>query len=66
MDDLSRFNVALPDLARILLWWTEPERGALPSPRVWPSLLKLGKELTERLGGPGELLKVLKSGREAG
>jgi predicted acylesterase/phospholipase RssA len=65
VDDLSRFNVALPDLTRILWWWTDPDRGAVPSPRVWPSLLKLGRELTERLGGPGEMLKILKSAREA-
>jgi hypothetical protein len=65
VDDLSHFNVALPDLTRILWWWTEPERGTVPSPRVWPALLKLGRELTERLGGAGEVLKILKSGREA-
>lgn len=63
--DLSRFNVSLPDLTRILWWWTEPDRGKVPSPRVWPSLLKLGKELAERLGGVDEVLRILKSDREA-
>ena len=64
-DDLLRFKVCLPDLTHILWWWTDPERGAVPSPRVWPALVKLGKELTERLGGAGELLNILKHGRSA-
>lgn len=64
-DDLLRFKICLPDLTHILWWWTDPERSAIPSPRVWPALVKLGKELTERLGGAGELLNILKHGRAA-
>ncbi|MCL7454663.1 MAG: patatin-like phospholipase family protein [Anaerolineae bacterium] len=64
-DDLLRFRVCLPELTGILWWWTDPDRGAIPSPRVWPALVKLGKELTERLGGAGELLNILKYGRSA-
>lgn len=64
-DDLVQFKICLPDLTDILWWWTDPDRGSIPSPRVWPALVKLGKELTERLGGAGELLNILKHGRTA-
>ena len=64
-DDLLRFNISLPDVTHIFWWWTDPDRKAVPSPGVWPALVKLGKELTERLGGAGELLHILKHYREA-
>jgi hypothetical protein len=64
-DDLVRFKVCLPDLAHIFWWWTDPDRGSIPSPRVLPALAKLGKELAERLGGACALLKLLKYGRSA-
>lgn len=64
-DDLLRFNVSLPDVTHIFWWWTDPNRKAAPSPGVWPALVKLGKELTERLGGAGELLRILKHHRSA-
>jgi hypothetical protein len=64
-DDLLRFHVCLPDLTRIIWWWTDPEQGKIPSPLVWPALVKLGKELVERLGGVGPLLHILKHGRTA-
>jgi hypothetical protein len=64
-DDLLEFKLCLPDLTSIIWWWTDPERGTIPSPRVWPALVKLGKELTERLGGAGKLLDILKHGRTA-
>jgi predicted acylesterase/phospholipase RssA len=62
-DDLTRFQICLPDLTHLAWWWTDPKRGAVPSPRVWPALVRLGKELTERLGGARELLDILKYGR---
>jgi predicted acylesterase/phospholipase RssA len=64
-DDLLEFKLCLPDLTRIIWWWTDPQRGTIPSPRVWPALVQLGMELTERLGGAGKLLDILKYGRKA-
>ena len=64
-EDLGQFKICLPDVTGLLWWWTDPERGSIPSPRVWPALVKLGKELTERLGGAGQLLDILKYGRSA-
>jgi len=64
-DDLLEFKLCLPDLTSIVWWWTDPQRGTIPSPRVWPALVKLGAELTERLGGAGKLLDILKHGRAA-
>ena len=64
-DDLARFDVSLPDLTHIAWWWTDPDRGSVPSPKVWPALVKLGRELVERLGGPGKLLDLVKHHRQA-
>ena len=65
-DDLLKFKICLPDLTRIGWWWTDPERkGFVPPPRTWPALVRLGNELTERLGGTGKLLDILKHGRSA-
>jgi len=64
-DDLARFQICLPDLTHLMWWWTDPKRSAMPSPRVWPALVRLGKELVERLGGAGEVLTILKHGRDA-
>ncbi len=38
-DDLSRFDLSLPDLAHLAWWWTDPDRSSIPSPRYgrrWP------------------------------
>jgi Patatin-like phospholipase len=64
-DDLSRFDVRLPDLVHLAWWWTDPDRGSIPSPKVWPALVRLGRELVERLGGAGKLLDIIKHHREA-
>ena len=64
-DDLLRFDISLPQITHIFWWWTDPDRKAMPSPGVWPSLLKLGRELTERLGGGSEFLQILKHHRSA-
>ena len=64
-DDLSRFDVRLPDLVHLAWWWTDPDRGSVPSPKVWPALARLGRELAERLGGAGNLLDIVKHHRQA-
>jgi len=65
MDDLLHFNLSLPQVTRLMWWWTDPKRGALSDPGVWPALLKLGGELVERLGGAGEVLRIVKDHRQA-
>jgi predicted acylesterase/phospholipase RssA len=62
-DDLLQFNVCLPDITRLIWWWTDPERKSVPAPGVWPTLVKLGKELAERLGDTGALLDIIKNYR---
>ena len=64
-DDLLRFNLSLPQLVRIGWWWTDPQRGALPEPGVWAALLALARELGERLGGAGQVLRIFKEQRTA-
>ena len=64
-DDLSRFDLSLPDLAHLAWWWTDPDRSSIPSPQVWPALVRLGRELVERLGGAGKLLDIVKHHRQA-
>jgi hypothetical protein len=64
-DDLEKFNLSLPHLTRLIWWWTDPDRGAIPSTGVWPAVLRLGKELIERLGGANELLRIIKHHRLA-
>jgi hypothetical protein len=64
-DDLSLFDLGLPDLTHIAWWWTDPDRGSIPSPKVWPALAKIGWELVERLGGAGKLLDIVKHHRQA-
>jgi len=64
-DDLSDLDVRLPDLVHLAWWWTDPARGSVPSPKVWPALARLGRELVERLGGAGNLLDIIKHHRQA-
>ncbi len=64
-DDLLRFKLDLPQVVRLGWWWTDPEHGKIPPPQVWPSLMSLGVELIERLGGTRELLRILKENRAA-
>lgn len=61
-DDLARADIDLPSLVRLGWWWTDPNRWQVPPPRVWPHMLKLGRELVERLGDGSTLFKVM--GRE--
>ena len=64
-DDLSQLDLRLPDLVHLAWWWTDPDRGSVPSPKVWPALARLGQELVERLGGAGKLLDIVKNHRQA-
>jgi hypothetical protein len=64
-DDLEQFNLSLPQFTRLVWWWTDPNRGSVPSPAVWPAILKLGKGLVERLGGGADLLRIIKHHRTA-
>ncbi len=62
-DDLEHFNLTMSQLTSILWWLTDPDKKALPPPRVWPHLLHLGSELVERLG-TAEVLRLLKHHRK--
>jgi hypothetical protein len=64
-DDLLRFDLSLPQLTRLGWWWTDPQRGKIPEPGVWPAVLKLLRELVERLGGAGQVLRIFKEQRAA-
>jgi hypothetical protein len=64
-DDLKQFNISLPQITQLAWWWTDPDRGSVPSPGVWTAILKLGKEFVERLGGAGDLLRIIKFHRSA-
>lgn len=64
-DDLVRFDLGLPDVVRLLWWWTDPDRRSIPSPHVWPALARLGWELVERLDGADKLLDIVKHHRQA-
>jgi hypothetical protein len=64
-DDLIALNVDLPLLVRLGWWWTDPQRWNVPPPRVWPHLVRLGRELLERLGDGGELFEILKREKHA-
>lgn len=49
-DDLRRFRLTLPQLTRILWWWTDPARGIAPPAGLWLDFLRLGLGLIGRLG----------------
>ncbi len=63
--DLQNFNLDLADMVKIGWWWTDPDRKALPPLVVWPAVARLVKELVERVGGKGELLRIFKSHRSS-
>jgi hypothetical protein len=62
--DLVKFDLSLPKITRLGWWWTDPQRGMIPSPEVISAGAKLMKELVERLGGLGELLRIFKEHRQ--
>ena len=62
-NDLQHFNLDLPQIVRLGWWWSDPEHPKLPPVGVWTSLVRLGKELIERLGGSQELLRIIKNNR---
>ncbi|HLA99533.1 MAG TPA: patatin-like phospholipase family protein [Anaerolineales bacterium] len=63
-DDLLEFNLNLPQLVRLAWWNTDPQKGKIPEPGAWPALARLLSELVERLGGAGQLLRLLKDHRQ--
>ena len=63
-DDLLDFDVSLPQLTRLVWWWTNPEHGVIPPPEVWPALISLISQLAGRLGGAGQLLRIFKDHRQ--
>lgn len=63
-DDLLEFQLALPQLVRLGWWWTDPRRGTVPPLSTWTALLRVFMELSERLGGPGQVLRILKDHRD--
>lgn len=60
-NDLLRFDLSLPQITSLLWWWTDPDRKAVPSPLVWSSVVKLFRELVERLGGASQVLQLARS-----
>jgi len=62
-DDLLRFSLTVPQVTDLLWWWTDPDKGAVPPPRLWPHALRLLTELGERLG-PTEVLRIFKHHRK--
>jgi hypothetical protein len=59
-----KFNISLPQLTNLGWWWTDPHRGMVPPASVVSAGIKLIKELVERLGGAGELLRIAKEHRQ--
>ena len=64
-DDLLRFDLGLPAVVRFGWWWTDPRHGVIPPPETWTSAWGLLRELVERVGGGGELLRIVKDHRSA-
>ena len=64
-DDLSIFHLDLSQMIQLGWWWTDPKHGTLPSAKLWPGLIKLGRQLLERLGGPQQLMRIIKENRSA-
>jgi hypothetical protein len=62
-NNLLRFDVNVPDVTRVAWWATDPDRGSLPGPSVWPAALRLLKELGERIGG-ADVLRLLRNDRQ--
>ena len=60
-DDLQNFNLDLADMVKIGWWWTDPDHRAVPPLAVWPAAVRLVKELVERVGGMGQLLRIFRS-----
>ena len=58
-DDLAQFDLTLPQLTSILWWWTDPDRGRVPPPKLWPNVLRVILELVERVGA-SEALRLVK------
>lgn len=64
-DDLLKFNLKMPQLVSLAWWWTDPQRGKLPEAGVWSAALGMVRELAERLGGFGAVLRIFKEHRQS-
>jgi predicted acylesterase/phospholipase RssA len=64
VDDLTKFNIDISDLVQLYWWYTSPEKGAIPSPKTWPALMRIFNELVERLGSASEVLRIVKDNRK--
>ncbi|MBI9048118.1 MAG: patatin-like phospholipase family protein [Anaerolineaceae bacterium] len=62
-NDLLHFKLSLPQIVRLGWWWSDPERGQLPSLKVVSSGLHLVKELIKRLGNVGQVFRIFKDHR---
>ena len=62
-NDLQHFNLDFPKIVRLGWWWSDPGHSKSPPIGTWTSLVSLGKELIERLGGSQELLRIIKYNR---
>ncbi len=62
-DDLLHFDLTLPQVTNLVWWFTDPDKGALPPPKMWMTLLSLFKELCERLSA-GAWLHIIKYHRK--
>jgi hypothetical protein len=62
--DLVKFDLSLPQITRLGWWFSDPKRGVIPSPEVTAAMVKLVKELIERLEGLGQLLRIYKDHRQ--
>jgi hypothetical protein len=63
-DDLMKSNLKLSQLIAIGWWSSDPEKGKIPSLNVIVAVTELVKEVIERLGGAGELLRIFMNHRQ--
>lgn len=58
-DDMLQFQLSVPQVTELIWWWTDPDRGKVPPPKLWPNAVRLLLELAERLGS-AEVLRIFK------
>ena len=63
-NDLLKFNLKLPQIVRLGWWWSDPQRGKIPSPKVITAVIQLIRELRERLGNAGQVFRIIKDHRD--
>lgn len=65
-NDLTKFDLSLPQIARLAWWTTDPRRGVANSVGIWPDIVRLVKEFIERLGSGREFLRLWDESRRKG